>query len=398
MDNVNPITVIRQLVSFLPIDLHDRLLFDRYTKKLTTMKAILLFLVAQLNKWSSYSEIEFGLRAQPILQDLLQFDGISGSQLSRKLDQIPTELLEEIFLNLAAQAKRKAVAPSPLGKLRILDSSTMALPLQLGNWARMSRASSGVKMHLRLVADSPDRVYPEAMIPSSRKIDDREGAVMLVVESDAVYVMDRGYDDYKRMDEWVQRNIQFVMRMRDRALTTTIEEYPIPENTKIVRDAKVAVGGAFRSMEHPVRLVEFHDDQGRLYRLFTTVWEKSAQEIADIYKQRWLIELYFKWLKQHLQLKKLQSYKPQAIWNQLFLVLITALLVDQIQCQSQTPKTNWVVLKILRSHLFGTWLAFEKELHRVASRKSRGRQPGSQPKELSVRTTVGIIKSGMKNK
>jgi hypothetical protein len=257
----------------------------------------------------------------------------------------------------------------------------------------MTNKSSGVKMHLRLVVIDPDQLFPDAMIPSSLNVGDRAGAVELVVESDAIYVMDRGYDDYRRMDQWVQNNISFVIRMRDRALATVIEEYPVPKGSKIISDAKVHVGGAFRSMDNPIRLVEFQDEQGRFYRLFTSVWDKSAEEIAQIYKSRWQIELYFKWLKQHLRLTNLHSYKPQAIWNQLFLALITALLVDQVRYKVQTAKTNWQVLEILREYLYHSWQAFRAELHRKPSRSSQGRRPGSGPKAFSIRTTVGIIRS-----
>ncbi|KFN09422.1 transposase DDE domain protein [Paenibacillus macerans] len=247
-------------------------------------------------------------------------------------------------------------------------------------------------MHLRLVVTAPDELFPDAMIPSSLNVGGRAGAVELVVPSDAIYVMDRGYDDYARMDQWVQDNIQFVIRMRDRALATVIEEYPVPEGSNITRDAKVCVGSSFRSMEHSVRLVEFYDEQERTYRIFTSVWDKTAEEIAQIYKNRWLIELYFKWLKQHLRLKKLHSHKPQAIWNQLFLALITALLVEHIRHSTQTAKTNWQVLRILREYLYRSWRSFRTELDRKPSRSSPGRRPGSGPKALSVRTMVGIIK------
>ena len=403
MDNVKPKTVIRQLFSELPVDVHERLLFDHYTKKLTIMKAIMLFITAQLKQLSSYKEMELTLRAQSKLQSLLHLTSISGAQLSRKLDQIPTELLEWIFLQLAAQAEQRAKRPSSnrrrIGKLNIVDSTTIRLPLQLGSWAQMSGKSSGVKMHLRLTVTDPDKLYPSAMVPSSLNVGDRAGAIELVVEPDAIHVMDRGYDDYRRMDQWVENQIHFVIRMRDRALATVIEEYPVSKGSKITRDAKVYVGGSFRSMEHPVRLVEFYDEQGRRYRLFTSVWEKTAEEIAEIYKSRWLIELYFKWLKQHLRLKKLHSHKPQAIWNQLFLVLITALLVDQIRHQSPAAKTNWQMLQILRTYVFHSWRAFKSEVNRKPSRQSQGKSPGTEPRPLTVRTTVGIIKpSKKKNK
>ena len=392
MDNHNVKSVIRQLFSLLPVDSEVRLLSDHYTKKLTTMKAILVFITAQLNQWSSYSEMELQIRARPELQQLLQFESISGSQLSRKLDQIPTELLEWMFLQLAAKAHQSKGSPPAAKTLRIIDSSSVQLPLQLGSWAKMSSKMSGVKMHLRLIAASPDQVYPDAMIPTTCNVGDREGAAQLVVASDATYVMDRGYDHYARMDQWIGDRIRFVIRMRDRALTTIVEESPIPEGSRITLDAKVQVGGDFRSMEHPIRLVEFYDERGRRYRLLTSVWDRTAEEIAHMYKCRWLIELYFKWLKQHLRVVRVHSYKPQALWNQLFLALITALLVDQLKDTIQSRKTNWQLLKVIRVYLYESWSVFESELERKPSRASPGKPAAIKPKPATLRTTVGKLK------
>ncbi|WP_090711217.1 hypothetical protein [Paenibacillus typhae] len=99
MDNVNPNSVIRHFVSLLPVNVLEPTLFDYYIKKLTVMKSIFIFVAAQLNRWSSYSEIEAQIRAQTELQRLFHLESISGSQLSRSLDRLPTELLEWHFSN-----------------------------------------------------------------------------------------------------------------------------------------------------------------------------------------------------------------------------------------------------------------------------------------------------------
>ncbi|OXS52079.1 hypothetical protein B1A99_35025 [Cohnella sp. CIP 111063] len=395
MDNVNARSVIRQMFSLLPICVHERLLFDHYTKKLTTMKAIFVFIAAQLNHWSSYSEMEFHIAAQPELQRFLRLERISGSQLSRKLDQIPTELLNWLFHQLVVRTRRRSSGrkgiTAQIGKLRIIDSSRIRLPLQLGDWARMSTESSGVKMHLRLVADSPETLFPDALIPTSLNVDDRAGAIELVTDSRATYVMDRGYEDYNKMDQWIMRKIRFVMRIRDRACTSVVEEFAVPEGSPILRDARVRVGSTFRSMEKTVRLVEFQDEQNKRYRVLTSIWHLSAEEIAYIYKSRWLIELYFKWLKQHLRLTKLHSYKPQAIWNQMLLALITALLVEEMKQKSQASCSTWRFLQLLRAYMYHPLSAIVAELNRPPGRISRGKPPGAGRKAISVRTTIGII-------
>jgi len=395
MDNVTQESVIRQLFSLLPDDLNQRSLFDRYAKKLTIGKCIQVFIATQLNAWSSLEEIAFQIRAHRQWQELFQLSSISGSQLSRTLDRIPTELLEGIFLQGVARIQQLTRSHSGvtkrIGRLRLIDSSSIRLPLETGDWAKVSPIDGGVKMHLRLVAASPDTVYPDQVIPTTKNVGDRAAAVALVTASDATYVMDRGYDDHVRMDEWVKSNIRFVIRIRDRTQTTVIHECAVPPNPAGIRDAQVSVG-KHQLMEQPMRLVEFVDEKRRLYRLLTSRWDLTAEEVAHIYKCRWFIELYFKWMKQHMHVVKLFSYKPQAIWNQIYCALIASLFVQYIQMKIETPQTPWRVLQLLRTYMYQSWEAFMAEVFREPSRSSRGRQPAAARKSPHVRTTVGILK------
>ncbi|MFD2334707.1 IS4/IS5 family transposase, partial [Cohnella sp. GCM10020058] len=195
MDNNTQTSVIRQWLSLLPINVLERTVFDRYAKKLTIMKSIVIFLAAQLNRWSSYEEIETQIHAHPQWQELLQFPRISGSQLSRKLDRIPTEWLEWMMVQgvsrvQALNAGRGHHAfKGKVGKLAIVDSSVISLPLRLCDWASLSPQECGIKMHLRLIAESPDTVFPDAMLPTTANVDDRYATLHLVTDSDATYVM-----------------------------------------------------------------------------------------------------------------------------------------------------------------------------------------------------------------
>nr|WP_246188057.1 transposase [Paenibacillus tengchongensis] len=127
----------------------------------------------------------------------------------------------------------------------------------------------------------------------------------------------------------------------------------------------------------------------------TSIWDLSAEEIAQIYKCRWLIELFFKWVKQHLSTVHVHSYKPQAIWNQLFLVLITALLVQEVNASLACKTTPWQLLRLMRVYLYLPWSSLEEELFRPR-RTSKGRPRGVPPKPKILRTTVGELRASKK--
>jgi hypothetical protein len=404
MDNVTQNSVINQLISLLPFQVDHRCIFDHYAKKLTTAKCIVLFTVALLDKWSSYKVIEAKLRANENLKRALNLQEISGSQLSRKLNEIPTEIFQGLFLRLVADLNQQTLGyqgiSKRIGKLGIIDSSSLQLPFSIGDWARLSSKDSSVKMHLRLIVASPETVYPDHMIPTTRNYDDREVAVEMITDLDVTYVMDRGYVKYQTMDTWVNNKTQFVMRINNRHLTTIIEEREIPPGTRISKDAVVLLGGSFKSMKEKVRLIEFEDEKGRRYRVVTTRYDLSAEEVADIYRHRWLIELYFKWMKQHLRLVKLFSYKPEAVWNQMFMALIGYLLVLKLKGRMNITKSCWEILILLSAHLAKTWTTFMAEVERKPTKTSRGRQriPDPKPSVILPESGIGRIKPPKENK
>jgi hypothetical protein len=399
MDNITENTVINQLISLLPFSVDHRLSLDRYAKKLTIAKSIVLFTIALMGKWSSYKDMETKVLDNEYLRQSLDLKEISGSQMSRKLDEIPTEIMQEIFLRLVGDLDKQTVhergITQRIGKLGIIDSTSLKLPFSIGDWARISNTESGVKMHLRLMVASPDTVYPDQMVPSTRNVDDREVLVEMVTDADVTYVMDRGYVKYSTMDTWVCNNTQFVIRINEKHRTTIVEEREVTSGSRIRRDAIVLLGGKFRSMKRTVRLIEFVDEKGRLYRVVTSRMDLTAEEIADIYRHRWQIELYFKWMKQHLRLVKLFSYKPQAVWNQLFMALIGHLLVLKLKEQIQQPKkTAWDILRILTNYWEKTWKSFLEAVERKPKRTSKGRQkiPESEKTVNVPLTGIGIIK------
>jgi IS4 transposase len=120
--------------------------------------------------------------------------------------------------------------------------------------------------------------------------------------------MDRGYPSKKNLTDWLEKDISFVVRITKNLVLYSLEEYE-PTHPSVKRDDKVNFGIS----NVPVRYIEFTDEKDRIYRILTTRFDLSDKQILEIYKNRWLIELFFKWIKGHLKLTKIWRTKPQGI-------------------------------------------------------------------------------------
>lgn len=372
--------VIRQCLSLLPLSDFAAPILD-YRKQLLTVNMLKIFMTAQLAGWPSLSYIEHAIRADEHLQAEFGVASIHKSQLSRRINSLPVEVTSALFQAVVARIRSHAFVghPQPLsiGKpLAVVDSTNIRLPFQLGAWAQVTKQRSGVKVHTRLLVVNDNMQYPDHVLPSTGNVSDYEGSDPLVVSPDVLYVMDRGYVCYKRMERWVSNQIDFVIRVNTHHYAEIVEEHPVPEtNAFIRRDATVRMGNnPNTAMESHLRLIEFVDEKNRFYRLVTTRWDLPAHELTEIYRQRWLIELFFKWIKQHLKVARLYSHQPDAVWNHIFLALAAYGLTCLIKAETQTPKATYRVLELIRIYAHRAWSSFMNELTRAPSRPSKGRQ------------------------
>lgn len=372
--------VIRQCLSFLPLQDVVSPLLDYRAQKLTAAKLIKIFVTAQLMQWPSLHYMSDTIRAEPTLQQEFELSSINKSQLSRSMNQLPVEVTEALFRNVVQQVHSHLPSRKP-GTLALIDSTNIRLPFRLADWTQVTKHRSGIKVHTRLMIINKETAYPDKIVPSLGKISDYEGSDGLVVDSDVTYVMDRGYVCYKRMQRWAQDKLSFVIRVNTHHHAEIQEERPIdPQAPHILRDAVVIMGkNAKTTMTEPLRLVEFQDSQGRFYRLATTLWKLSAAEVAEIYRQRWLIELFFKWMKQHLKMARLYSYQPEAVWNHVFLALVAYGLTFLMKQETGTEKTMWHLLQLLRVYGLKSWKEFQEEMMRKPSRTSAGRRKREGP-------------------
>lgn len=391
MDNIPNLSTVCQCLSQLELQNFRSLLHDHRAKKLFTGNTIQLHVAGQLLGATSYDMITEQLQAHEPLQVMTGLTSVSPSALSRKTATLCTDTLQALFVKLVLaiqQLHPDQTAKLPGGKkLRLLDATELALPTQRAGWANYSKSKHGVKMHTRVVVADPENlVYPDRIIASTVDVNETELSLELVTDPEAIHVMDRGFQKHKHFDHWEQHNLNFITRIRENTQFEVTRDFRVPKADRafIVSDRKVIIN----KCSHRLRLVIFRDDAEREYYLITNCFDIAAVEIAQMYKYRWLIELFFKWIKQHLRFVKVFSYSPQGIWNQLYLVLISFALCTLVRLQTAPTKTTWDILKMIRIYAYQPWTAMRKALARKPSHTSKGRQRSPDPNEMLVQRKV----------
>lgn len=322
---------------------------DRYIKKLTTQSYLLLMLYTHLKKLDSLHELEKAL-ADDDLQAAAGFESISVSQLSRKNNAVNPMILSTLFMDLASQITGRK-APSRTGMpLKIIDSTTLPLNLNHFKWAEFRKTKSGYKLHLRLVFDENGSHYPDKEVMTNAKEHDRNQLEILVDDKEAMYVFDRAYVDYKRFDIFTDDGIFFVCRLKKNAVITVVEEFKIPKDTTIISDKMVFIGSSTNCTENVFRVIVILDEKGKEMRLITNRFDSSVEEISEIYRSRWAIELFFKWIKQHVKIKHFYGRSINAVKNQIYLALIFYCLTVLIQMETKSENslleiTRWLKVK-----------------------------------------------------
>ncbi|MTW88392.1 IS4 family transposase [Virgibacillus dakarensis] len=337
---------------------------DSYTKKLTTEAYIKLMLYAQVHETEGLQALSDAL-LDTDFQKAVGFESISASQLSRKNREIDPSILATLFLDLVYQIHgyhNNAYKNMPL---KIIDSSTLPLNLTNYKWAKFRKTKAGVKLHLRLVFMDKETVYPEKAVITVAKEHDRNQLEVLVDDKEAMYVFDRGYMDYERFDRMTDDGYFFVSRLKKNAVIREVCSFSVPAESTVLTDRMVYIGSTQKRCENVFRLLEVMDTKGNILRLITNRFDLEPQEISDIYRSRWAIELFFKWLKQHVEIKHFYGMSETALQNQIYIALITYCLHVLIQLETKSKKS---LLRITRWLKAALWKPAYIWLHRFENK------------------------------
>lgn len=260
---------------------------------------------------------------------------VSTATLSNHNNKRDYKVFQPIMERLIATALQTLTRDQRLekfGSVKMIDSTTISMCLKFFEWAEFRKTKAGIKMHTSI--DGATGI-PDKVIFSNAKCHDRTEMDALMSEKHTIYICDKGYVDYKKFDAYTQKKIYFISRLKDNAKINLIEELPVtyatenllPKKTTIVYDQKVRLGSENINLtKQNYRIIHLIDPTGKELTFVTNVMDYTSEEIAWLYKRRWDIELFFKWIKQHCKIKTLIGHSENAVRLQMITGIITYLL------------------------------------------------------------------------
>jgi hypothetical protein len=308
----------------------------------------------QLGRAQSLREIEQGLAsAEGRLQHLGVDAGAKRSTLAYANRHRPWQLYQDVFQSLYARCH--AIAPKHKFRFRSpllsLDASTIDLCASIFDWARYKRTKGAIKLHLLLDHDGH---LPKYALITEGRTPDLEVARRLELPAGSIVVFDRGYNDYLWYTELTLFGVGFVTRMKEGSLYEVVETRPA-RGEGILRDQVITIRTTHPELDQePLRLrrIEFVDKEGKPYVFLTNRLDLAAATIAEIYRQRWQIELFFKAIKQNLKIKTFVGTSENALHIQIWTALIAILMLRFLQLSSTWVWSMSNLVAMIRLNLF----------------------------------------------
>lgn len=211
------------------------------------------------------------------------------------------------------------------------------------------------------------------MVTAAKK-NDRTQMNELVHEPGITYVFDRGYINYSAFDRYCADGILFVTRLKSNTHIEPLEEMDVPEGSLVSADYVVRIGSQQKKMKHVLRMIQTQDSEGNLLFLVTILFDLTCDEISEMYRSRWAIETFFKWMKQHLQIKHLHGTSEHAVHYQVWIALIAFCLLVLVRLETTVKHSLLQLTGWLTKLLWQPCSQWIMRLKKKPRRTSKGRQ------------------------
>ncbi len=340
--------VIRHLLDLVP-----RWIFETCTKghnsdkgssKYRTYDQFVALTFGQLNKCQSLNDISAGIGVSEIfISDLGLTQSPARSTMSdgnkmrnwRVFESLYYRLLSHFTSALKKQHCTHIIKEIKAKSIKLIDSSVISLCLAMFDWAEFRTAKGGIKLHTCFDAGL---MIPEIVNISPAKIHDRHGLEQLIFPKDTIIVEDRAYFDFSLMLNRIKAKNVFVTRIKTNTLYETVEELELPEgiDQNILKDEIIQLTSKKAAetgiSKHKLRLVHvYREDENKVIAIITNQLDWEYNTIAELYKKRWDIELFFKAIKQNLQVKTFWGTSENAVKSQIYVALICYLLLELVK-------------------------------------------------------------------
>ena len=313
--------------------------------------------LGQLSGRCGLRDVVANLAAQPKRLYHLGVGRVARSSLARVNAEQPHELYEALFARLLSRCRGKAPGHGFRFRHRLfsLDSTTVDLCLSMFPWAKFRRTKGAVKLHVGL---DHDGFLPAFMRVTDGRTSDIKAARALRLPAGSIVAADRAYLDFAWINCLISQGVFLVTRMKRGVRHKVLERRPVkPANRRrgVTCDQTIALTSerGKKRCPHPLRRIGFRDpDTGRRCVFLTTNFKLSAQTIADIYKSRWQVELFFKWIKQRLKVKAFVGTSRNAVLTQLWIAMCVHLLLSFLKFANRIAWSLHEILRVLQLNLF----------------------------------------------
>lgn len=330
---------------------------DKGCSKYKTYDQLVALIFGQLNKCDTLSTISCGLSlSSTFLNDIKLKQSPSKSTMSDGNKNRSYKVFEGLYFSLfsyyksilKAHHKTYIIEEIKNQTIKLIDSTTISLCLEMFDWAKFRTAKGGLKIH---TVWNDQLGLPDMINITEAKLHDRHGLENNIFDKGAIIVEDRGYFDFSLMMKRIKADNVFVTRIKENTVYKSIEEKELPKNQDqdILKDEIIELGSTkaieIGISQQKLRLVHvYKEDENKVIEIITNQLDWSARTIADLYKKRWDIELFFKAMKQNLQIKTFLGTSENAVKSQIYVALISYLLLELIKrfyCDKKTAFSNF---------------------------------------------------------
>jgi IS4 transposase len=349
-------TVLRDILKLVPwqrfealVEEHDA---DGRVRRLSTKGQFLALLYGQLSGASSLREIVTGLSSHAARLYHLGVGRVRRSTFSDANAKRPAEVfaeLLEIMMRQAHRGLRRKLAETTY----LIDATSVRLNERSATWARFSAGVCGAKVHVIYDADADRPIYAAV---SSANVNDITAAHQMPIEPGATYVFDLGYYDYLWWAALDAAGCRIVTRFKSNTPLDVVKQLPVTKGSNILSDRiGFLPARQARSRRNPmqdaVREVRVTTDTGKVLRILSNDLDASAEEIANLYRRRWAIELFFRWIKQTLKITRFVGVTENAVRIQIAVALIAFLLLRLAQAAQTVIQSPVVFSRLIRANL-----------------------------------------------